>query len=665
MPAAPALLKKILASPSLPSAPSVALRLLDLTRDPDSSTRDIVKTIQTDPALAAKILKAANSSYFGFRSEVRTLEQAVPLIGRTVVTSLTLSFSLSAEAMNEGPVADYYRRYWLQSLVNASAGESLARHIPGANSTELFMAGLLLDVGQLALLKVASKDYLPILEAASVAGAPSLAELEQQKFGFTHADVGAELMLAWKLPESIVNAIRVHHASMDSGDETVELNRVVQLTACVGDYFCGPNPGECLSILRRVVSEFPGIDTTQLTQYLQAVDERLRAAADLLQTDASDLPAPSDLMSQALEQLAEITLRQEQEKQAAVHQQAETEKMKSELESQNEKLREQVFRDPLTRLYNRRYFDEVLRNEVQRASRVATSVAVLFIDADRFKLLNDQYGHQFGDEVLTGIGESLTECLRSSDIAARFGGEEFVVLALETDETGLRILSERIRKRIEDRIFRFEGKVVPVTVSVGGCLAIPQRGDTRVESRLVEAADAAMYESKRRGRNCVTVQTLASALERRLATLSPRYRFSSWLVERGVINAEELNGPLKPGRSEHVHLGELACQHGWIGQNDVQRVLQLQDVTGERFGAIAHRLGLLGESHLAALLAEQSESAAQLAAQLVQGGILGQAEADALQVGFDQERARMLNPDTSDSPAAAPAPVSAQVGVSV
>ena len=97
-------LEQVLKSPNLPSVPSAALRLLDLSRDLDSSTKDIVQTIKSDPALAVKILKSANSSYFGFRSEIKTLEQAVPVIGRTVVTSLALSFSLSNETVQDGPL---------------------------------------------------------------------------------------------------------------------------------------------------------------------------------------------------------------------------------------------------------------------------------------------------------------------------------------------------------------------------------------------------------------------------------------------------------------------------------------------------------------------------------------------------------------------------------
>lgn len=202
---------RILKSPNLPSAPTVALRLLELSRDLESSTRDIVETIKADPALTVKILRSANSSYFGFRSEIKTLEQAVPIIGRTAITSLTLSFSLSNEAARKGPLKEHFEQYWLKSLVIASAAERLPQQGSAAVASELFMAGLLVDLGQLALLKTMQSDYVAILEEAEQAGC-CVTEIERNHLGFDHAELGAELMRRWKLPSTLIDATSRHHA---------------------------------------------------------------------------------------------------------------------------------------------------------------------------------------------------------------------------------------------------------------------------------------------------------------------------------------------------------------------------------------------------------------------------------------------------------------------
>ncbi|MGZ0167522.1 MAG: HDOD domain-containing protein, partial [Planctomycetales bacterium] len=238
-------LDKILKSPQLPSVPAVAIKLLDLAQDMDSSTRDIVDTIKSDPALAAKIIRSANSSYFSFRSEVRTLEQAVPLIGRTVITSLALSFSLSTEAMTDGLLAQRYKQFWLQSVVQASAAETLAGFIDRKSvSGELFMTGLLIDLGQLAMLRVLRVDYLPVIEKLQDDDA-DLRQCEKEVLGFDHAEVGARLMQQWKFPQPMCDAALHHHGQPAdvTNEDSLELAHLMMVASNVGDYFCSGTPG--------------------------------------------------------------------------------------------------------------------------------------------------------------------------------------------------------------------------------------------------------------------------------------------------------------------------------------------------------------------------------------------------------------------------------------
>ena len=118
-------LQKIWTSPQLPTLPNVAVRLLELSKNPEAPTGDLIDLIKTDPAIVAKILKAANSSRYGVRSQVKSIEQAVPLLGRTAVSSLALSFSLAQDSIASGPTAEHYRDCWLQSAVEAAAAELL------------------------------------------------------------------------------------------------------------------------------------------------------------------------------------------------------------------------------------------------------------------------------------------------------------------------------------------------------------------------------------------------------------------------------------------------------------------------------------------------------------------------------------------------------------
>jgi two-component system, cell cycle response regulator len=133
--------KRIWSSSQLPTLPGVAARLLELTRNPETDIRQVIEVISTDPAISAKILKSANSSFFGLSCEVRTIDRAVPLLGTTVSTSLALSFSLNDDAMSRGAVAEHYQAYWRQSIVQACAAEVLARRQPRLRPANIFSAG--------------------------------------------------------------------------------------------------------------------------------------------------------------------------------------------------------------------------------------------------------------------------------------------------------------------------------------------------------------------------------------------------------------------------------------------------------------------------------------------------------------------------------------------
>ena len=169
-----------------------------------------------------------------------------------------------------------------------------------------------------------------------------------------------------------------------------------------------------------------------------------------------------------------------------------------------EHLANQAHTDGLTGLANRRTFDEVLNREWEAARRDRTPLSLLFLDADHFKLYNDRYGHQEGDELLKMLALALkNKARRPRDLAARYGGEEFVVLLPNTSRQRAIAVAETIRRAIAELRVPHEGNEGGiVTVSIGVATAIPN-GDSDAAASLVEAADAAVYEAKESGRNRV------------------------------------------------------------------------------------------------------------------------------------------------------------------
>jgi two-component system cell cycle response regulator len=223
-------------------------------------------------------------------------------------------------------------------------------------------------------------------------------------------------------------------------------------------------------------------------------DEGVAVAA--MKTGAQDYLVKSKLTADAL--------------QGALHAAIERARQQFEVAQKQAELERLATMDPLTGVYNRRYFLERLEMELARARRYHTTFTVLMLDVDFFKHVNDNHGHLMGDQVLVRVGELLGSSFRSSDLVARFGGEEFCILAASTDLDGGRIFAERIRQLIGEQVFPVPGKAsFQVTCSVGLVVAT---GDEVSGLELIAHADEALYQAKRTGRNRVCVYSPDNAV---------------------------------------------------------------------------------------------------------------------------------------------------------
>ena len=175
-----------------------------------------------------------------------------------------------------------------------------------------------------------------------------------------------------------------------------------------------------------------------------------------------------------------------------------------------DELRDQSIRDPLTGLYNRRYFMDAIRREMSICDKRGTRFGLLSFDADRFKLFNDNHGHDAGDMVLRAIGDKLAEVMVAGEIACRFGGEEFTVLVPAADLAMTADLAEKLRDAVASMPVRYMDGFLPrVTISVG-VSSFPGSGSQPQD--LLRRADEALYRAKEAGRNCVRRDGDATAL---------------------------------------------------------------------------------------------------------------------------------------------------------
>jgi len=184
--------------------------------------------------------------------------------------------------------------------------------------------------------------------------------------------------------------------------------------------------------------------------------------------------------------------------------------------------------DSLTDLHNRRYFDSALDIETRRSRRYSLELSLLLLDLDYFKQINDLHGHRFGDQVLRVVGAVLKKAVRDSDVACRFGGEEFAVILPETNRIGAFSLAERVREHVRRAFERpFEGLRVELSVS-GGVAEFPNDGEDAEE--LIDRADRALYLAKNSGRDRIV---LYHAERRRFVRFPVRAGGRVWLRAAG------------------------------------------------------------------------------------------------------------------------------------
>lgn len=183
----------------------------------------------------------------------------------------------------------------------------------------------------------------------------------------------------------------------------------------------------------------------------------------------------------------------------------ERDQMQKEIKEANEILKLLSNTDPLTHLYNRRFLMESLDRELNRQKRKIGHLTLAIFDVDHFKLINDVYGHQFGDTVLVAIAEAAQVNLRSYEFAARYGGDEFVLLLPETDLLGGVVVAERLREAVHAMTFKPPAENLSVTISVGvASFSFPSPSIDGIDS-LITKADEALYQAKGNGRNRVEV----------------------------------------------------------------------------------------------------------------------------------------------------------------
>jgi diguanylate cyclase (GGDEF)-like protein len=468
---------------TLPSAPDVVLQVLELADDPDIGTSKVARVISRDPALTAKLLKVANSPWCGVRSEVTTLERAVNLLGINGSLSLALSFSLVRELSKTNGARFDHASYWRRSLIAAVAARAVAGYVKVAGQEELFLAGLLQDIGMLALNEALPNSYGSLVAAAE-GDHEALVAIERKELGADHAQVGNWLLNKWSLPKNLSAAIAGSHDPIQVGASSQQLARSVMLGSLTAEIWLSRDTKKAAAQARAAANSLLNFQAERFEEYLGEIAASLPESARTLDIDLGGELLSSRLLDQAREALAELNVQALQEAR---------------------QLEVQAQRDELTSLFNRTYLNQLLRQQFELSRQMSQPLTLIFLDIDNFKVINDSYGHHGGDSVLVSVAEAVSSAARGGDTVVRFGGDEFVVLLNNTNDEVGAMVAERIRAAVERRSHDAgEAAWTKVTVSVG-CATMSPTSVFFSAKELLEAADRSLYAAKSAGRNRVVL----------------------------------------------------------------------------------------------------------------------------------------------------------------
>lgn len=498
-----ALLEKLKGCKTLPSLPVIALKIIELARSPSAGTSDLAALISSDPSLSAKILAAANSVFYG-KDEYNSLQHAINRMGMDSALSLALSFGLTrtTNKNNNGMCLD---TFWKRAVISGMAVREIQKLLDLKFDVETtFLAAIIQDIGMLALNELDPSIYGVIFHSAR--SHRQLASFEEREYGVCHLQVGYWLGTHWGLPEKYTHLIlQSHHLPKNIPNHAIA-QKVLALSGLLADNWLSTNKEMTMTLTYQASQDYLNMTEQQFGHLLLHIQDRLPEVTKLFEITTPAKIDTFNLLQEAKQLLVERNLRMMQKL-------AQQQKELEDLRKTSAKLQEQLKRDPLTGIYNRQFTEQQLKKHFKELPKNGGQLAVVFIDLDFFKNINDQYGHALGDAALKAFASTLEQELDTNCMAGRYGGEEFVVLMPGYDQKSAFTFAKRLQDNLATNPLLSHNKEdIYISASMG--LAIHSNNEANKSEQyfddsdsLIKAADQAMYSAKRTGRNRILLYT--------------------------------------------------------------------------------------------------------------------------------------------------------------
>jgi diguanylate cyclase (GGDEF)-like protein len=452
-----AALEKVFACPNLPTLPAVAMKVLELTNRPDVQLKQVAAVIEHDQAIATKVLRTINSSFYALSRRCGSIQQAIALLGLQTVKGLVLGFSLakSIDGGGDKDISFDFITYWRRCMYTAASARHIATLTRKCDPEEAFVAALVQDIGMVALYRALGDKYLQTIDSAGK-DHRRLAIMERKALEIDHATIAGEMTRRWRFPENIVDAVRFHHGSQSASVDSMQLARTVELAGMASTIILNESskPEEALARFRSAAFEWFDIKGNIPSSLLQVFSDKAQDLAKMFGLNVGECPNVEKILAEA-----ERVRRDEALPNIDFDQLLEAE------------CRKQC--DSVTGLPDKAVFLRDLEMAFQRAnqSSTGTGIGLLLVSLDDVLAINAQHGIAAGDAALRSVANTVGDCVGRFGQAYRFVGVAVAALLPKVDLEQLCRVAEAVRSRIAESVVRLgDGADAPstnLTVSCG------------------------------------------------------------------------------------------------------------------------------------------------------------------------------------------------------